>query len=99
MVLARSYLLILKMIQLILNMLSSKLFESDRKLCLSDYTFVLDNDSKHNSNLLSEFFETHDIKVLLWGFLKSPDCNSIDNLAGIIKYKNGNTPFKTKFDF
>ncbi|KAG0435836.1 Transposable element Tc3 transposase [Dictyocoela muelleri] len=79
------------------NMLSSSLFESVRKISLSDYTFVQDNDQKHKSKLASEFFKTHDIKVLPWPY-QSPNCNPIKNLLGIIKYKIGNKLFKTKED-
>jgi len=77
------------------NLLSSKLFQSASKMGLSNYIFVQDNDPKHTSKLAKEFFNENNIEVLPWP-AQSPDCNPIENLWGIIKYKIGKKIFTSK---
>lgn len=77
------------------NMLSSSLFNSVRKMGLSEYIFVQDNDPKHTSKLAKSFFVDNNITVEPWP-AQSPDCNPLENIWGYIKHKIGDKIFTSK---
>lgn len=62
------------------------------------WVFQQDNDPKHTSKLLKNFFEDNKVPLLTWPS-QSPDLNPIENLWGHLKQKLGKQSFTNKQDF
>jgi transposase len=76
-----------------LEILADNLQESAEIMGLSDFCFQQDNDPKHTSKLVREYFEEKGINLLEWPS-QSPDMNPIEHLWAYIKAKLRASPAK-----